>query len=358
MLQKTNHIFIGKDIARDTDLCADGATIVAFSKTTGIADGEILVLDKYKKIKAAAGTIADTDTIYICQGTGDTYSFTDAAGTSVTGVRKVIVSDPIEGMQVRSYTGKIFVAKAEKTAVVTLTGATIVAGTEYICRIIYKDIKESPGQFTQTYRVIANATATISALQDQFALKINGHTGRRVNMTHADGTTITLTGMEIPSGTTGLADLDGFDMVDFEVRWLYVNASGNWALIPSTSTTVVYTGPTFGSGNWEQVRDMEKDAWGYSGVTNRIYYPVNLPTIGTVVDSYYDLIIIEHDKQYLSPDNQYRKEAPLRTVIALAVASTGVNAASQSGIIVTSLNAWMASLPRPFAAITTIGNLS
>jgi hypothetical protein len=352
MLQKTNKILIGKDIARDTHLCVDGATIVAFSKTTGIADGEILVLDKEKKILAAGATFADTDTIYICQGTGDTYSFTDEAGTSVTSVRKVIVSAPIQGALVRKYSGKSYVAKAEKTAVVTLTGATIVAGTEYICRIIYKDMKEHPGQFTQTYRVIADSTATITSLQHQFATKINGHTGRRVDMTHSDGTTITLTGREIESCCTALTDIDEFDMVDFEVRWLYVNSSGVWTVIPSTSTTVTYAGPTFGSGNWEQVRDMEKNALGYEGITNRIYWPVKQPTMATTVDSYYDIITIEHDAEYLSPDNQYRKQAPLKTVLAMATASTGTNANNQCSIVLGKLNTWMASLPKPFNAVT------
>jgi hypothetical protein len=345
MLQRTNHLFIGKDIARDAHLCADGASIVAFSKTTGIESGEVLVLDKNKTILAAGKTVADTDTIYICQGTADTYSFTDEAGTTVTSVRKVRVSSPIEGKKVKKFTAKSYVAKAERTAAFTVTGYTPVAGTEYIVRIIYKDIKEHPGQFTQTYRVVATAAQAVSVqtLVEALTAKINAHKGRRVIATE-DNATITLTGLPIPECTSELTDIDYFDMVDFNAYFLYVNSAGNWATIPATSTTVTYTGPTFGSGNWEQVRDMEKQALGYRGITNETHYPAKLPVQEVVKSAYYDLIVIEHDKSYLSPDNQYLKQAPLTTVIALATASTGINANDQALNILDRLNPWMESL--------------
>jgi len=353
MLQRTNHLFIGKDIARDTHLCVDGASIVAFSKTTGIEDGEVLVLDKQKKILAAGATIADTDTIYICQGTSETYSFTDEAGTTVTSVRKVKISDPIEGAKVKKFTGKSYTAKAERTAAFTYTGYTPVAGTEYIIRIIYKDMKEHPGQFTQTYRITATAAQAVSVqtLVEALVPKINAHKGRRVVATE-DNATITLTGLPKPECTTGLSDLDEFDMVDFDARFLYVDSSGNWQVIPATSTTVTYTGPTFGSGNWEQVRDMEKAALGYEGVTNTIHWPAKVPTMQTVLSAYYDLIVIEHDKSYLSPDNQYVKQAPLTTVIAFATNSNGVNTNNQKDLVLAKLNTWMASLPNALPSVS------
>jgi hypothetical protein len=341
VLQRTNKILIGKDIDRDTHLCADGATIVAFSKNTGISDGEILVLDKNKKILAAGSTSLDTDSIYICQGTGETYSFTDEAGTTVTGVRKVIVSDIIEGKKVKKYTAKSYTAKAERTAVCDLTGLVPVVGTEYLIRITYHDIVEHPGQFTQTYRIIATS-ATLKTLVDAFTAKINAHKGRRVVSSDNDAA-ITLTGLAMPECTSTLADLDKFDMVNFTVKFLYVNSTGNWATMLSTTTTVTYTGPTFGSGNWEQIRDMERDALGYVGVTNTIYWPTKVPTVATVLSSCYDLVIIEHDKSYLSPDNQYVKQAPLTTVIAVATAATGINAGNQTLNILDRLNPWMES---------------
>lgn len=343
MLQKTTKLLIGKDIARDTHHAADGASLPVLAGTSdAISDGEVLVLDKNKCILAAGATVLDTDVIYIAQGTGETFTYQDGAGSSIT-ARKVIFSDPIEGKRVRKYTAKSYTAKAEKTAVVNLTGYTPVASTEYIVRIVYKDIKEHPGQFTQTYRYITPAAApSLANFEIALVAKINAHKGRRV-LASTDNTSITLTALEMPECCTALTDIDIFDMVDFEAFFLYVNSSGNWTTIPSTTTTVTYAGPTFGSGNWEQVRDLEKSFLGYVGVTNRTHWPVKEPTMGTVVDAYYDLVIIEHDKSYLSPDNQYRKDAPLKTIIALATASTGINAADQSLNILDRLNPWMES---------------
>ena len=344
MLNKVTKLLIGKDIARDTDHAADGASLPVLAGTSdAISDGEVLVLDKNKCILAAGATVLDTDVIYLAQGTGETFTYADGAGTSITS-RKVIFSDPIEGKRVRKFTAKSYTAKAEKTAVWNGTGYTPLASTEYIVRIVYKDIKEHPGQFTQTYRYISPAAApSLQTLVEALCAKINAHKGRRVNGTE-DNSSITLTGIEMPECCTALTDIDRFDMVDFEAFFLYVNSGGTWSLIPSTSTVVTYAGPTFGSGNWEQVRDMEKDFLGYVGVTNRTHWPVKEPTMSTVVDAYYDLVIIEHDKSYLSPDNQYRKDAPLKTILALATASNGTNAQNQAQNILDRLNPWMESL--------------
>lgn len=336
MLQRTNHIFIGKDISRDAQV-VDGATLATVTLSSGLADGEIVVLDKYKKVLAAGATSLDTDIIYIIQGTGETFSYTNEAGTTLTGARKVVSSDPIEGKKLKHYVGNAYTAKAERTAVVNLTGLTPVIGTEYLIRIIYKDIVEHPGQFTQTYRVTAT-TAVLKDLVDAFTAKINKHTGRRV-VSSDDDASITLTGLAIPEVTTGLSDLNEFDMVNFDVRFLYVNTAGNWATMLSTTTTVTYTGPTFGSGTWEQVRDMEHSALGYEGVTNTIYWPTRVPAMDTVVGATYNLIVIEHDRSYLSPDNQYIKQAPLTTVIAFVVPTAG----DQQTNVLARLNPWMES---------------
>ena len=339
MLQRTNHIFIGKDISRDAQV-VDGASLATITLSTGLANGEIVVLDKFKKVLAAGATKLDSDIIYICQGTGETFSYTNEAGTAITGARKIVCSDPIEGAKVKNFKARAYVAKAERTAAFTYTGYTPVANTEYLVRIIYKDMHEHPARFTQTYRITATAAQAVSVqtLVEALVAKINKHTGRRVIATE-DNATITLTGLPKPESTSGLSDLDAFDMVDFEARFLYVDANGNWAVIPATSTTVTYTGPTYGSGNWEQVRDMERDALGYEGVTNTIYWPTKVPTQDVVVGATYNILVIEHDRSYLSPDNQYIKQAPLTTVVAFVVPTTG----TQQTNVLARLNPWMES---------------
>ena len=344
MLQRTNKLLIGKDISRDTQV-VDGALITTTVGSTGLADGEIVVLDKNFKVLAAGATIADSDIIYICQGTGETYSYTNEAGTASTSNRRLIFSDPIQGSLVKSYKGVSYDAKSEQTDVWDLTGVTPVVGTEYFVRIVYKDMNEHPGQFTQTYRIIAAGTTLATDLIDALDAKINAHSGRRVNATNT-ATTLTLTGRPIPECTTSVNDIEEFRMVEFESFINYIDSDGNWAELGVTSMT--RTPADYGSGTWEAVRDMEKRALPYRGVTNFTMFPVKVPTVNTSASATYDLIVIEHDKSYLSPDNQYIKQAPLTTIIAFVVPSSG----TQEANVLARLNSWMATCPGNFAAVT------
>lgn len=346
MLNRVTSVLIGKDISRSTGVVAGEAFTAFADGTNALASGEIVVLDKNLEVLATGATIADTDTIFIAQGTANTYD----VGT-LTGVREIVLSDPIQGSKVKKYSGSAYDAKSEQTASVDLTGLTVVLGTEYIIRIVYKDITEHPGQFTHTYRVVADAAdvAALDTFGASLAAKVNAHTGRRVTATYTDGTDVLLlTGRAISECTTSLNDIDPFTMVEFDVFFNYVDSDGNWAVIPSTSTTVTYTAADTGSGTWEQLRDMEKSVLSHKGVSNTTWFPVIKPDWTTVKDETYDLIVIEHDKAYLSPDNQYVKDAPLTTVIAVPNTATS----NQMTSILAQLNPWMASCPGAFANVS------
>jgi hypothetical protein len=320
MINRVSSLLIGKDIDRD------------------------VALDKNMKVLAAGATVANSDTIYLVQATGDTFDYTNIASTAITGNRRIKMSGPIVGSKVKTYEGRSFTNKAEQTASLTLTGMTPVVGTEYLIRLVYKDMKEHPGQFTQTYRYVST-TAVLDTFGAAIVAKINNHAGRRVNATYTSGTdVILLTSREIPESTSTVTDIDKFTMVEFDAFFNYVNSSGNWATWPTTSTTVTYSQANYGSGNWEQIRDLEKDVQPYRGITNVTHFPVIEPTKDTVKEETYDMIVIEHDVPYQSPDNQYVKEAPQTTVLALPVA------ALQTTAILAQLNPWMASVN--FEAVT------
>jgi hypothetical protein len=325
MINRTDKVFIGKDITRDAQVIA-GADIVTISASTGLADGEIVVLDKNKNVLAAGATIADSDTIFICLGVTETFDYTNEAGSAVTGARRLEFSDPIKGANVKTYNGMAHVVKAEGTATIDFTGLTPVIGTEYIIRIIYKDIKEHPGQFTQTYRYVST-TATLSTWLTAVVAKINAHVGRRIQATEASNTDLILTGKEISDCSTALTDIDKFSMVDFVVTANYVSVTagvtyGYQYVIPSTSTTVTYTVTTYGSGNWEQVRDLEKAAKAYLGNTNKTHFPVLEKVFETVVDETYDILVIEHNNPYLAPNNQGYEVAQATTQIIVPYTAT------------------------------------
>jgi hypothetical protein len=348
MIQRTNKIFIGKDINR-TSAVVDGMAPMTTSSAGylfSLVEGEIVILDKYKKVLGAGKTIADTDVIYICQGMGTTYDTSNEAGSAMSTVHRVRMSDPIQGAKVKSYNGKSYSLASQQ--VTTITPITPVSGTEYVLRIVYKDVWEHPGQFTATYRVKATdaVVATMTAL---VVAKVNAHSGRRIQA--SDGTTtFILTGKTIPQCTTGLNDLDPFTMVEFAAFWDYVSAVSNgfggyWTTATTTNST---TKASYGVGMWEHVRDLERAAWSYLGITNRTHYPIILPDACTVVGATYDIITIEHDADYLSPDNQYVKQAPLTTQIAFVVPSSGTQETTVLGV----LNDWLSSCPGAFTPVS------
>jgi len=349
MLKRTDKLLIGKDISRDNAVAA-GASLATICATGGIASGEVVVLDKFKLVLTAGDTIVDTDYIFICQATGETFDYTNEAGTLTSANRKLLFSDKIEGAKVRKFLGRSHVVKAEQVSTITVTGMTAVAGTEYLIRIVYKDIKEHPGQFTQTYRIIADAAdaASLDVFTDSVAAKINAHSGRRVQATES-ATTIILTGREIPECCSGLTDIDKFSMTEFDAIALEVNSDGNQIALDSGITTnaFVTTGPTYGSGNWEQIRDLEKAYLGHIGISNKTQFPIIQPDMCTVVDDTFDLIIIEHDTTYLAPNNQGVETTPLTTIVALKVESAG----DQSTLLLAQLNPWMASCPGAFSNV-------
>ena len=345
MLKRVDKILIGKDISRTGSLIlykADG--------TPNLADGEIVVLDKDMKILTAGATISDTDTIYIIQGTGDTYNYADADGTAVTGVRRFISSDPIEGKLVKSWKGLSYDAKSEQTNIFTIAGMTPVVGTEYVVRIVYKDINEHPGQFTQTIRHICTS-ATLDTFGAAFVAAITAADAKgklRVTAAYSAGSdTITLTAKAIPDCTTALTDIDKFSQVRFDAFYYYVHGTtGAWTEWPCTSLADTGVTADHGVGTWEQVRDLEKAQKSYRGFTNRTSFPVKEPTTYTVKDATYDLLVIEHDKSYVSSD-AWAKQTPLTTVVAIPVPSTG----TQMVDVLAVLNTWFASCPGAFDTV-------
>ena len=347
MINRTDKVFIGKDITRDAT-CVAGANMEVISKSTGLADGEIIVLDKNKNVLAAGATIADSDTIFICLKVSETFTYTNELGTAVTGAGRLEFSDAIKGANVKSYLGKAHTVKAEQTATFDCTGMTPVVGTEYIMRVIYKDVKEHPGQYTHTYRYIAKS-ATLDTFGAAFVAAAMTHTGRRISVTYTASTdAILVTALEIPDCCTALTDIDKFSMVDFDVVFNYVDSNGNWVVWPVTVDTITYTGAVYGQGNWEQIRDLEKAAKGYLGNTNKTHFPILEKTFETVVDETYDMIVIEHNNPYLAPNNQGYETASATTQIVIPYTAT----ANQMASVLTQLNPWMASCPGAFANVS------
>jgi hypothetical protein len=329
MIDRVNKVLIGKNISRTASAVLTGASQAA-------AEGEIFVLDKNKNILTPGATIDDTDTIYIAEILGDTYSYvTESTGTSVTGVKKYIVSDPIQGNKVKSYIGRAYTAITEQ--VVTIDGSTFapVVGTEYAIRVVYTDTFERPGQVTATYRVISTSTSS-DTLWQQFVTKINKHVNRRVI---ASGTTeLVLTGRAMPfDRTDDVNAIDEYYQVTFKA-FLFSNNFGD-------STVTYTTRPVSGNGTWQKVRDAEKKALSYKGIMNRTIFPVQMPAMRTVKSTNYNTIVIEHDKTYTAPDS-YNKDTRLTTEIYIPTT------AGQMANVLSVLNPWMNSTPNALPSVS------
>lgn len=356
MFNKVNRIFIGKDVDR-TVAIADGASITTVQ--SNIAEGEVVLLDQDFNVVAAAATWPTTSTIYVAEGSSEIFNTYNPDGSALTG-RRLLLSSPIEGKGVRIYNGKSYAAKAEHTATIPAITDTIVAGTEYVLRIVYKDINEDRGQFTDTYRYTAKSGDTSVDIFDGLRLRLIKDNGRfaikrrgasRVTANAAGQTSLVLTAKPIPQCTSSVNDIDEFSMVNFEVRLNYVDSDYYWTEVGLTSD-VTYTSFDRGVGTWETVRDVEKHAQSYEGVTNRVWFPIVKPEMRTVKGAAYDLVVIEHDKLHRTPDNQYDKTTTLSTQLALETQTNGTNAGGQSLDVVTRLNSWMASVPGQFDNIT------
>lgn len=359
MVNRVTEILIGKDIDRDAQVTAS-TDMTTLQATGAIADGELVALDKNLLVLAAGATVSDTDTIYVAQGSGTLFSITNEAGTTTASNRKIIISNPIQAGQVRSYLGEAYTVKVERSWLFDIDDVTLtpVVGTEYVLRLVYSDITEYPTRFTQSYRWVATA-ATEGPLIWYLAAKINAHKHSRVTATlyQTDGVTeatttgnanqLKITAKEIPSCCTATTDIDAFSMVDFTLAINYVNAAGNEvayiAQSDGTDTAVVK-----GAGNWEQIRDIEKYAMGYEGVTNVLHFPIVKPDFRTVVDDTYHQIVIEHNPKHLSPNPSDGAADPVTTIIACVVPSSGTQLSSLLG----QLNPWFASCPGAFNNVT------
>lgn len=334
MRKVVEKVFIGKDISRTADLSG-----WPNSASNNLAEGEILVLDKNKEILTAGSTVADSDTIYIVEGTGSTYDYVTETGTSVTGVRKVLYSDPIVAANVTEWSGKSYAAATEAVWSIDLTGWTPVVGTEYVIRVLYKDINEDPRQFTQTYRYIAE-TATLDTEGAAIASLINQDSRRRVNATYTAGTDVlALTGRAYDDNSE-LDSINEYKQVNIEV-FLF---SDNFDTYTSSALT---TTPSPGFGSWKLVRDQEKWSQGYEGATNRIKFPTAIPSFRTVKDETYDTLIIRHKNAYVAADNADRQ-----VDITTKVFIPNPAAANQSDDVLAVLNPWMASTPKAFANVS------
>ena len=341
-MRRVNSVLIGKNIARTENLD------ISATSSQDLAEGEVFVTDEHGSLLSASSTISDADTIYIGVGTGETYDVTLPDGTEVTGIRKIKWSNPIKGKFVNGYRGLDTDGSAtERKATIDLETASSFSpteGEEYVIRVVYTDVEVHPGQFAQDFRVISS-DGTTATLVDDFVKRINNTKPSRVTASESSGDNdLEITGKAVADDNKDA--IDEYHQVNFEVFL----TSKNFDDVAITYNTQAHPG----NGNPLLVRDKEKHAQSYEGVTNRTHFPIIKPTLDVDTDTWYDTIVIEHEAPYIAADNQYEKTQPLTTEIYLPNGADQTSTSPSAGhdSVTAVLNPWMASLPKGFANVS------
>jgi len=147
-------------------------------------------------------------------------------------------------------------------------------------------------QNKRTYSVVAATGETVNSLTAKFITAINADVASTV--TASGTTTLILTAKSV----AGTADIVGSFPAQyfFEVFSSSIDNTVYPIPFPSQSGNVAYTTPAgFGSGTFAQVRTLESDNLGYTGITNRTKFPFPTPSYNSVASATYDLYVLEED---------------------------------------------------------------
>lgn len=282
----------------------------SYTTADALAAGDVAMFDQDRKIIKTAADAVKASALYIGVAQ-DKVTVTKPDGTTEQKAN-IEFSNAIQKDSKPSAVIGTYVAPVQEKIVITLTGATIVAGNRYVLRIVYKDMFEDPGQFTHTYEVFAES-ATAADLATAIVKKINKHANRRVQAS-ASAAVITLTAME-KDDNEGVYSINEYSVVSMDAS-LYETIPG--ALLSNFSkavagATIVKTPGNPGKGYWKQVRDREARQMGYKGHVFTGAYPEVEQARKVVAGDTYDYATIENDNLYLSNDNQYIKTTPILT---------------------------------------------
>ena len=234
----------------------------------------------------------------------------------VTSMPIIRWSDRIQRESKPRYSVAEFAESEAAKIEIDLAGAEIVKGHRYVLRVLYKDMNIANFQFTHTYEVIATSEVA-DDLGNALLKKINNHPNRRVNAQYS-GSKLVLTAKE-KNYDNSLDSLDEYSIVSMDAS-LYTTIPG--ALLSNQPENVIgavitKTEGNPGSGHWKQVRDMERRAMGYRGQVYTGAYPAIEQEMMTEKGGEYNIFVIENDNLYLSPDNQYIKTTPVRTIVCV-----------------------------------------
>lgn len=284
----------------------------SYSTVDDLNAGEVALFDQNKAILKTAAEAAKASSLYVGVA-GEKINVTIPDG-KVAQKANIEFSNEIQKSSKPSAVIGNHVEPTQDEVVITLTGATIVAGHRYVLRVLYKDIEANNFQFTHTYEVYAESNEA-RKLAEAFVKKINAHKNRRIQAKN-DVAVLTLTAM-VKDDNEGVYSLNEYSVVDMEVSLYHTVPGALLANQPEavSGATIAKTPGNPGKGFWKQVRDAEVRYMGYKGHVFTGAYPEVEQARKVVEGTSYDYAVIENDNLYLSNDNQYIKTTPLTTEV-------------------------------------------
>lgn len=283
-----------------------------YSTADKLNDGEVALFDQNRAILKTAGDAAKASSLYV--GVAGPKINVTMPGGNVVQKANIEFSNEIQKSSKPSAVIGIHEEPTQDVVVVTLAGATVVAGHRYVLRVLYKDIEANNFQFTHTYEVYAESNEA-GKLVEAFAKKINAHKNRRIQAQY-NTDVLTLTAM-VKDDNEGVYSLNEYSVVDMEVSLYHTIPGALLANQPEAvaGATIAKTPGKPGTGFWKQVRDAEVRYMGYKGHVFTGAYPEVEQARKVVEGAEYDCVVIKNDNLYLSNDNQYIKTTPLTTEV-------------------------------------------
>jgi len=309
------------------------ARTAALTSVASVANGEIACVKSDMTILQPGETIANSDYIYIVQGT--------------TGAPRF--SAKIQGANVEKWTGTTHVAAVQQVAFIgrdTVAAAgtiNVVNDTEYVLTIIlnYDKVIGSERQLVRRFYYTSGSVATDAAIAADLVAQIAADDVCSGLVAAA----VTLGGGDSGISLTGVAQtyaiIDGYEQVYFKV-----SLDGGFNSGGTTTLDVSQPSPTFGSGTEEHVSDLERAALGYDGVNNLMKFPVPSYPVYTVAGTTYDIYAVTHSDRHSTANLNKDGYSPEMTLVAMDDGGAGQQLAFEGEI-----NPWMTSTPGNFANV-------
>ena len=330
--QENYKILIGTNVARTV------------AGVAGLNNGEIAMVKDDMTLLLPGETVANSEYIYVVQGTG--------AGNAPK------FSAKIQGLQVTKWDGSQYAAEVQQTAVVGAVGGgvgsiNVVNDTEYVLTIIltYDKVIGSERQLVRRYNFQSSAAATeqeiaqgIGALV-QADLYLQGTGGTRIiAQASAAGAGPTNWGLTL----TGVLQTPLYNVIDGHEQVSFKVALDGGFIAGGGATTLAQNSPpqmNYGSGTGVQISDLERAAQGYEGVTNLMRFPIPNMPVYAVLAATYDVYSITHSDRHATANLNKDGLSPEMTIVAIP------DGAADQGNFEAEINPWMNSLAGNFPAV-------